>query len=79
VIAAIVRSTKLSSMTKFDDDMPAADAALGRVPSHWVLLTAEANRLASLGREPGWRALRTETGIHAWTDDYSNLLNNLRW
>ena len=79
VIAAIVATTDLFALTKSDNDVPAADGARGRLPSHWVFLTAEANRLAALGREPGWRALRSQPAIHGWTDDYSNLLKNLRW
>ena len=79
VIAAIVGSTELLALTKVDADVPAADAARGRIPSHWVLLTPEANSLAALERQPGWRALEREPGVHAWTDDYSNLLQNLRW
>ena len=55
VIAAIVAPTDLFALTKFDSDLPAADAARGRLPSHWVLLTAEADRLAPLGQKPGWR------------------------
>ena len=79
VIAAIVAPTELRALTRVDADVPAADAARGRIPSHWVLLTAEANRLADLAREPGWRALKGQPGIHAWTDDYSNILKSLRW
>jgi SAM-dependent methyltransferase len=79
VIAAIVAPTDLFALTKFDDVLPTADAARGRLPSHWVLLTAEADRLAPLGRQSGWRALSSRTGIRAWTDDYSNLLSSLRW
>jgi SAM-dependent methyltransferase len=78
VIAAVAAETALFALTKFDD-IPPANTARGRVASHWVLFTAVADRLTVLSREPGWRALSSQAGIHAWTDDYSNLLSSLRW
>jgi len=79
VVSAVVASTGLHGLTKLDDEIPAADAARGRYQTHWVAITATGERLTTLAAQPGWRPLRSEARIRAWTDDYSNLLNSIQW
>ena len=62
-----------------EDQIPAADAAHGRYQSHWVVITTNDERFTALGAQPGWRLLRSEVRVSAWTDDYSNLLNSIQW
>lgn len=79
VVAAVLGASGLRGLTELEDQIPSADAARGRYPSNWVAITANQDRLAALAAQPGWRPLRTEARISAWTDDYSNLLNSIQW
>lgn len=79
VVAAVVAATAVRGVTKLDDQIPEKEAVHGRYATHWVAVTADENRLATLGAQPGWRPLRSEPGIALWTDDYSNLLSSVQW
>ncbi len=79
VVAAVVATTELRALVEFEASIPTADMASGRYPTHWVVVTANEERLGALGRESGWRPLRNEAGVKPWTDDYSNLLNSIQW
>jgi hypothetical protein len=43
------------------------------------VITTNDERFTALGAQPGWRLLRSEERVSAWTDDYSNLLNSIQW
>jgi spermidine synthase len=79
VVAAVVATTGQRALSKFEDQIPSADAARGRYQTHWVVITTNEDRFAALRGESGWRPLRNEAGVIAWTDDYSNLLNSIQW
>jgi SAM-dependent methyltransferase len=78
VIASLAADERVSAITNQNLDIAAADAARGRAPSHWVLLSETPEALLMVRERPGWRALRRRDRIHAWSDDYSNLLGVLR-
>jgi hypothetical protein len=42
-------------------------------------VSERADRLGALSRREGWRPLTAAARVHAWTDDYSNLLKSIRW
>lgn len=79
VVSAVVASTGLRGLSKLEDQVPWEDAAHGRYQSHWVAVTTDEQRFTALGAQPGWRPLRSDARISAWTDDYSNLLTSIRW
>lgn len=79
VVAAVVGSTGLRGLTELDDQIPPAEAARGRYQTHWVAIATDHGRFAALGAQPGWRPLRSDARVKAWTDDYSNLLNSIQW
>ncbi len=79
VVAAVVAATGLRGLSQLEDQIPAADAARGRYQSDWIAVTTSEDRFAALGAQPGWRPLRNEGRVKAWTDDYSNLLNSIQW
>jgi SAM-dependent methyltransferase len=79
VVAAVVATTELRALVEFEAPIPSADIAHGRYQTHWVVITADEDRFDALSGESGWRPLRNEAGVNAWTDDYSNLLNNIQW
>ncbi len=79
VVAANAAVTHVFALTRLEAQVPAEELARGRTPSQWVVVTPSPERLRALGQVPGWRPLVTAVGVHAWTDDYSNLLKSIRW
>jgi hypothetical protein len=50
-----------------------------RYPSRWVLLAANESALGTIATDPRWRPLVAEPTVGIWTDDYSNIVNVIRW
>lgn len=76
VIANIARVTGLSGVRQFD---PTFDADQGRLPSSWIVLTNDDDRLGRLASDPLWSDLREAgTSGRPWTDDFSHVLGALR-
>jgi spermidine synthase len=78
-VSAIAARTGLRGVSKLDDRIPPVDAARGRYQAHWIVLATDEDRFAAMSREPGWRPLKYESNVRAWTDDYSNLLGTIHW
>lgn len=51
---------------------------LSVLPSTWVAMARDAQRLKALDTEEGWIALPTPRSGKAWTDDFSNVLRALK-
>lgn len=79
VVAGIAAELQLTALTNRSVDIRPEDALRGRVASQWVVLANAPALLASVRERPGWRPLVLRDGVHAWTDDYSNLLRSIRW
>ena len=79
VVAAVVSANGLTGRAKLEDRVPAADAAHGRYESDWVVITTNEERFTALDARPGWRPLKADARVGAWTDDYSNLLKSIQW
>lgn len=74
VLGAIAARQDLSGVVGSD----ATDPQLGEV--RWVALAEGRQSLAPLIRDPRWRPLVTEPGQGpAWTDDFSNVVQAVRW
>ncbi|HEX2028580.1 MAG TPA: fused MFS/spermidine synthase [Nitriliruptorales bacterium] len=74
VLAAIATRQDLSGVVRSD----VFDAGLGEVT--WVALAEDHQSLAPLIRDPRWRRLVTEPGEEpVWTDDFSNVVQVIRW
>lgn len=76
VLAATLAEVGVPSLTWVDADVSAADAAQGKSASQWVIFTPDAVALS--GYDGGWRPLRIEPDVAAWTDDRSDILSALR-
>jgi spermidine synthase len=48
-------------------------------PSVWVAIARDAQTLASLTEEKGWRAARGSGTGRVWTDDYANVAGAVIW
>jgi hypothetical protein len=77
VIAAIARDLGIAARGR--SFVPSKEAFGNyRLPSEWVVLARDDRQLSGLDGADGWENL--EAGAtKAWTDDYSNILQVLRW
>jgi spermidine synthase len=47
--------------------------------SHYIVAAKNVDALGWLPYDPSWSQVKKPHNIHAWTDDYSNMLQILRW
>ena len=53
--------------------------SLGKEASTWVVMARLREDLGSLTTKPNWQVVPENTRVKVWRDDYSNLLQVLRW
>ena len=51
----------------------------GRTPSHWVVLARRSEELGALREDHRWRPLSPRPDRRIWTDDFSNILEVIKW
>ena len=70
----------LHARAQLEAGMSKEDAGrVGRTPSHWVVLARRQEDLGALRDDPRWRALPPRPDRRLWTDDFSNMLEVIRW
>jgi hypothetical protein len=75
VLGRIAQAGRLTSLVRRDT----GDNALGKSPSHWVVIARRPQDLGSLVHDAKWSPLSTQPDAGLWTDDSSNLLRVFRW
>ncbi len=78
VVAAVADSLGLVALTQHDTAVTAVEADEGKSSSTWALLAREPDHLTDFAADPRWRAARLDPAVHAWTDDFSDILAVLR-
>lgn len=78
VFSHLARDAQLACLVRDDTVVSAAESALGKAPSVWLVLARTAADLAPLANDARWRPGRPAAG-RIWTDDYSSLLAAFRW
>ena len=77
VVAAVARDLGLAARSRFF--VPPREAfGRYRLPSEWVVLARDEGRLSGLDHADGWEKLEAGAA-KTWTDDYSNIVQVLRW
>lgn len=79
VVGQLALRDSLFALANLDDQIPEADAKMGRLASHWVVLSRAPQALAGLVGRAGWRSPEIKDRVTAWTDDYSNILRVLKF
>ena len=80
VVARIVEQAGYAAQVAFrkkDDIDPDTDPTGS--PSHWVLIARQQATLDGLALGEVWRPLDTPSEGRVWSDDFSNLLELIRW
>lgn len=78
VVAAAAASLGLAALAQ-DDSPDAEETARKATPSEWVAVAREAADLDFLRGDPRWETATPPPGFRPWTDDFSNVLDVLRW
>ncbi|MFS8909276.1 spermidine synthase [Synechococcus sp. OH2] len=76
VLAALARELRLPAWYQAHEELTAAQRRAGLAPSRWVLMAKSPS--AWQGGDP-WQPLLPPTGDAVWRDDFSNLLQAIRW
>jgi spermidine synthase len=77
-LARLADASGLVGLIRFDTPPPPTHQAPSRFASAWVVLSEDAEALATLASNHEWRTLRSDGG-RAWTDERADLLRAIRW
>jgi len=78
ILAGEAASMSLVSLERLDGTVTPDQAAAGKNPSDWVLMSRAPDALEDIPSRPGWRLLNPSPGFPLWTDDFSDVLSVTR-
>ncbi|HVF39251.1 MAG TPA: fused MFS/spermidine synthase [Gemmatimonadaceae bacterium] len=80
VVAALARELGLAARVRHDVGITSkVQVKTGRAPSEWVLLARDERHFGTLGGNRAWESLRGRKNVAGWTDDFSNVVEVLKW
>jgi SAM-dependent methyltransferase len=77
LLGSLAERSGLVALANTDDRPSDSDAAVGKFPSHWVLMARSSEAFNRLAGSAGWRRPRQLESGRVWTDDYSNILQTV--
>jgi len=73
-------ASTIKALAQLEAGMSKEDAGrVVRTPSYWVVLARRQEDFGALRDDQRWRALPPRRDRRLWTDDFSNLLEVIRW
>jgi hypothetical protein len=75
LISAAVTDASLEALVRYDDERQNSLKAR----SHYIVAARNAEALGTLEGDENWLRVEKPARIHPWTDDYSNMLEIIRW
>ena len=78
VVAGVARSLGLVGLAQAHEVSPAEKRA-GATSSRWIVLAPARGTLGPLLHDPRWHPLANRAGLPVWTDQFSNILDVVRW
>jgi hypothetical protein len=78
VLAAAAGALGLASFVRTDIGVTPEQAALGKTPSAWLVMSRDPTNLNGLPGAAGWTAQTASAQSPVWTDDFSDLLTVMR-
>ena len=79
VVANLAHDAGLVALSCDDLVLKGGELLDGKEPSQWVVMARQEADLGSLVSNPRWQRLRPEPRQRLWTDDFSNVLQVIRW
>jgi hypothetical protein len=78
-LGALASDAGLVSVLDKDDPIPQSQQDAGTLPSHWLVMARTHADLGALATDPRWMPISVQPGTPVFTDDYSNLLQIIKW
>ncbi len=75
LVSAVLIDASLTGLVRYDDD----DDAVGKAASDYVIAARRPEDFGSLQKDENWSHVEKPAGIQPWTDDYSNMMQIVRW
>lgn len=79
-VGNLAHDARVVALTQLEAAISKEDALRdGRTPSHWVVLARRPEDFGALSDDQRWRPLPPRPDRRLWTDDFSNMLEVIRW
>ncbi|MEB3189405.1 MAG: fused MFS/spermidine synthase [Snowella sp.] len=78
VLGGLAEDLSLSALSQLDLPISTAEKKLGKLPSHWVILTSDQKNFGKLINDSRWQVIEKDSQVSLWTDDFSNIFQILR-
>jgi hypothetical protein len=78
-VANLAHDARLVPRARLDVRVGPDEARAGKSPSHWAVLARQRPDLGSLANDPDWHALKPQPDKALWTDDFSSIVQVIRW
>jgi hypothetical protein len=78
-VANLAHDAKLVALAQLEVAIGKDEARAGRTPSHWVVLARRPEDLGAFREDQRWRPLPPRPDRRLWTDDFSNILEVIKW
>ena len=79
VVSALAADANLVCLSCPGTDISKAASENGGAACHFVMLARELSHLRNLPSDRRWKLLEKPVGIEPWTDDFSNVVEVLKW
>jgi hypothetical protein len=79
VLGELARDAGLASIVQEDLKVDAHERSRGKFPSIWVLMARQRSDFAPLASQSNWHDIQIPSRGRLWTDDYSSIVNIIRW
>jgi hypothetical protein len=79
VVARLADDAGLVALSQDDLAVSEEEAAAGKSPSQWVVMARGQADLAKLNANGRWQPLVAAPGTALWTDNFSSILELIRW
>jgi spermidine synthase len=78
VLAGEALNLSLVGFQRTDTEVTAAQSALGKYPSAWLVMALVPESLGNIPTDSAWHVLRANPNDPVWTDDFSDVLSVTR-
>jgi len=79
VLANLARDAGLLALCNHDSAPIEEFYRSGKMPSSWIVMSRQSQRLTPLAQDSHWQPARTQQGVGTWTDDYTSLFRVFYW
>ena len=77
--SGVAAELELVALVQHDARLSEAEIGEGKQQSVWVIMARRNSLLSALKQDGRWRLLLDPYGGQVWTDNYSNIVQALRW